>query len=175
MTLHSSVRFNNDDGQVITLTAGLIADLDPANFSPEERERQRVASEREQRQLEAEEEARLADESPDRPPWMVAERHTVAEKLAQVAAAADREDRREAAKAAQAHIASCGCSDCQWREPGAVARAPKRLPAIEAKKLAEAQDAFLEQPATVGSVAHLAADVNKKFGAIARLLKTGKV
>jgi hypothetical protein len=167
MTLHSAVRFNHDDNQVITLTAGLIADLDPANFSPEERERQRLASEREQRQLEAEEEARLADESPDRPPWMLSERHTVAEKLAQVAAAADREDRREAAKAAQAHTADCGCESCGWRTPGAVAAAPKRLPSIVDKEARAAENAFLEQPATVGVVAAMVGNAEAK---IARLI-----
>jgi hypothetical protein len=168
------------NGESLQFGIGLLADVADQIMSPEAAAAERAAMEKEAAEAAEAAEAERQEAIEEANFWAL--QHGAppsrgpADVLKEALAAGDREDRREAAKAAQAHTSLCGCSECGEKATGVGAiAAPRRLPAVAAKELAAAEDAFLEQPATVGAVAHLAADTNKKLNAIARLLKTGRL
>jgi hypothetical protein len=99
-----------DGAYGVRVGGGWLAEM-AGRFSPEELERQKRATEAEERRWELEREE-VADAASERA-WMALreghEPHTPGQVLANHALGQDREDRRAAAKM---HVPECGCSSC---------------------------------------------------------------
>jgi hypothetical protein len=148
--------------------AGLVSNLGPM-MSPAQRERLRRDAEREDEELEEHlRRERIAEQD-----WLQRGevRHSVSAKLAEVAAAGDREDRREER---QAHPSDCGRSTCDDRKVGAgPLPPPRRLPSGVAAENAAGEKAFMDQPADIGLVAHMVGAVEDKLDRVVSKL-TGR-
>lgn len=171
MTLYANVTVA---GETVHFGCGLVADLPAGVMSPERAELERQAAEREQREVD--EAAALAEHDREAEAAFWAARHgeqptySVADALRRFDEATARADRREQALE---HRADCGCETCGARLIGTgIVDVPRpRLGSLVDKEIAESQAEFMAQSATVGAVAHLAADADRKWGALARFFK----
>jgi hypothetical protein len=144
------VRLDGDDRKILQAGGGLVDEI-VDQLNPQERERQRLLSEQEERQVASA--AEVAAERRAEAEWRARqtgrEPRTPLETAEVVHGQMDRLDRQQAAL------------ERQIEADGENVR-PLRRPSVVAKEIAAAEAEFMAQPATVADVAHASAEAEAK-------------
>ena len=166
MSIYSNIRLDGDPARTISFGGGLLIEVCDQVMTPERAAAERAALEKERLEAEAALEAERQEAINDERFW--AQRHGEdppkrgpADVLREYDAATERQDRREQANQ---HVADCGCETCGSRLIGSgIIAEPRRLPSIVDKEIRAAEQAFMDQGASIGLVASMVGKVEAKL------------